>query len=1650
MFKYDPRDFIQTRTARQRALAKLGAFALGTLLFVMLACQPGPPFSVILVDGPGELFPNDSAEYLFEADYFGYKGLPAGSTIDVSIYHHSMQEPAQQTVTTDADGRFVVNATMPAQAIQNDNLRLNFTLIDEERDGQQGFYIRALPEITVEYLNQAHAWGSGPIADLVVRLIDNRNKRALVNTQWQAATLSGPEEMQVQSSGTTDANGIATITVDNRHAPVWGLNYAIGITVETENGSFTQSISGSKGVESFDVLVSTDKPIYQPGQTIQLRALALRKTSMKAAADRPIAIQLVDPMGTIIANKAVETSAYGIATAEFPLDSQVASGDYTVRAETDFGIYSRIVEVKPYTLPRFEIAFATDKPFYAPGDTATGSIDANYFFGKPVANGTVRISGYAASQSGTDKTVLFTLEGETDATGHYAYEVSIDKDLIDQQSNESVAVELEISVIDSANHAEQTDAQLIVAQQPLLFEAVAESGNLHPGVENIVFIQASTPDGRPAQETLTVAVYGEEETVTTDQYGLATINFVPKPGHDAVTLLVHAHGSDGNAAGNETDAVHLPQKINMTIDDVQSARLLLRPEKAEISVGESLNLDILLASEQERNSDGDVVLVQVTKQGYLYMADAVTLQGNRATATLQLDPALMGTIEISAQLLEADMLPSGQEYFEETFAADSRLVLINPSAMQIDATADAEEYRPGDQATLEVQLSQDGQPVQGMLGLSIVDESVFALGAQDPAFARTYFLIDRELTKPHYGIDGFAPFGNEPSPYLRDHRLLASASTTAQSIAALQQSQQKALFGLMAQELQWAATAHATAHAAAPQPLALSPAKQHSLGEKRNSALSASLLLVAVAVGVGRRNRKETLTAITIILASTIIWTACAAPAGAPAADGGSEMDASAAEAMVDPIRETGGSVVNEQTAAKPRLRQFFPETLLWLPEVETDEEGRAQIDLAVADSITTWRVSIVASDKEGNLGSAQLPMRVFQEFFVEPNLPLYLTEGDEIDVPVSIFNYLDEEQNIDLEIEPADWFTIRGNPTLSVAVAGNEVASTYIPIRVLDAGQGSFQLTATGSTSSAATASDATASDAIVRNVTVQVNGQQQERVINGTLRQDVLHTLNIDERAIADESTVTVRFYPSAVSEMVSGLEAMLSEPNGCFEQTSSTNYPNVMILDYLRATEQNVPHIEQRANGFVERGYQRLLPFEVPNNPGAFSLWGTPPPQLMLTAYGLMQFTDQSKVTYVDPALLDRIASYLSQSQKADGSWAPTGMMNHGDFSALSHTAISTAYITWALADADMARPSVDRGVDYLQAALANQEIQSNYGLAMVANAFIAAGVPQSEVEGVLDLLVNAAVKTDADAANTDTVSWQAGRTTYMGGYAQAADVETSAMAAIALMRAEYRLDVATKAIQALQETRPGGGYYYSTQATVLVLKAMTLHEQQKRTLAQQGSVVVSLNGDERQRFELSTIDPNRPIELTFSNVPIGQNELEIQLDGETALSYQVVTESYLPWPVVLAQSAAEGESDSVQNAAFNPTLELDVAYSATDVALHDTVDVAVEMTLLAAFPQSNLMAEIGLPPGFRPAASDLEALVASNALANYEIRRDRVVLYIAEMTPEQAYAFNYRLTAQVPGTVQAPPSFGYPYYASNLRTIDAPQVLVTRGK
>ncbi len=286
------------------------------------------------------------------------------------------------------------------------------------------------------------------------------------------------------------------------------------------------------------------------------------------------------------------------------------------------------------------------------------------------------------------------------------------------------------------------------------------------------------------------------------------------------------------------------------------------------------------------------------------------------------------------------------------------------------------------------------------------------------------------------------------------------------------------------------------------------------------------------------------------------------------------------------------------QQQEAPLLRQFFPETMYWNPSAVTDADGRWQSRVGPGPHHHHLAADCPGHAQDGRLGSATAPIRVFQDFFVDIDLPLALTQGDEVSMPVAVYNYLETGQQVQLTLEEQDWFQSLGEPTQSVDVAPGDVTVVYFPIKIT-ATEGRFRpvVTAIGEKMSDATT--------LRHDVQVLPNGKRFDQTSSDRLESDVEQTISIPEEAIPGTAHILVKVYPGILSQVVEGLDALLRMPYGCFEQTSSTTYPNVLVLDYLQSTGQTSPEVQMKAEQYINLGYQRLTTFEVPG--GGFSLFG-----------------------------------------------------------------------------------------------------------------------------------------------------------------------------------------------------------------------------------------------------------------------------------------------------------------------------------------------------------------------------------------------------------------------------------------------------------
>ena len=188
----------------------------------------------------------------------------------------------------------------------------------------------------------------------------------------------------------------------------------------------TRSSLGSDTVErpvtvqrDYRVLLTTDKPIYQPGQVIHLRALALSTFDLQPAAGPGAGSDHRRRQGQQgLPPDADHLRLTARPATDFQLASEVNTGAYKISAVLGNTSSEKTVTVENYVLPKFDVKLETEKHLLPARRAAcSGTLSANYFFGKPVAGGKVQLEGYTFDVQ--RNVACQDLDGKTDEQGNY-------------------------------------------------------------------------------------------------------------------------------------------------------------------------------------------------------------------------------------------------------------------------------------------------------------------------------------------------------------------------------------------------------------------------------------------------------------------------------------------------------------------------------------------------------------------------------------------------------------------------------------------------------------------------------------------------------------------------------------------------------------------------------------------------------------------------------------------------------------------------------------------------------------------------------------------------------------------------------------------------------------------------------------------------------------------------------------------------------------------------------------------------------------------------------------------------------------------------------------------------------------------------------
>jgi len=704
----------------------------------------------------------------------------------------------------------------------------------------------------------------------------------------------------------------------------------------------------------------------------------------------------------------------------------------------------------------------------------------------------------------------------------------------------------------------------------------------------------------------------------------------------------------------------------------------------------------------------------------------------------------------------------------------------------------------------------------------------------------------------------------------------------------------------------------------------------------------------------------------------------------------------------------------HERNPSLGEIRSDFTETVYWNPVLVLPESGKASVEFQLSDDIARYQVLVAGHTTDGRIGAITKTIEARKPFSVDPRLPLEISHTDKIDVPVRVTNDSDDRRSVAFTLATSG-LKVEGKPSDIFDLGPNGKGRRIVRMSA-DKLQGDANVVVTGVSSGAD-------NDTISRTIKIATDGFPGVGSLSDMIEGRTRGTITLPKDIVPGSLKLRLEVYPTSMADLVKGLDGLLREPHGCFEQTSTSNYPNTLILDYMNQTNQVNPQASARAKDLLARGYSKLVSFECKDTPQqvnqGFEWFGSPDMQHeALTAYGLLQFKDMARVSQVDPAMIKRTQAFLLSRRDGMGGFKRNARALDSFGGAPKHT--TDAYIVWALVESD---PDDAEKLDLKTeiAALKAEAMKEDsvggkdaYFVALTANVLLHRG-DREAAHKLFDRLQEKHMKNGAVTGAVTSITRSGGRDL---------EIETTAITLLGWLRAnDPKYATAVKeATKWISQQRGGYGGFGSTQSTIMALKALTLHAKKAAHPAESGEITLTVSGKVAGVRKFTDKD----VEVIGLDI---ENPDAIFKGGEKS-EIEIATTAKQAYPFALSYTYTTLTPASAPQCA----VKIETKLSKAEAGEGDTVPLAVNFENLQKQGQGMAVAIIGIPAGMK-VPTDMKQLTdlrEKGQISFFEIRGRELILYWREMAPEQKIALNVDLVCDVPGVYRGPASRGYLYY------------------
>lgn len=694
---------------------------------------------------------------------------------------------------------------------------------------------------------------------------------------------------------------------------------------------------------------------------------------------------------------------------------------------------------------------------------------------------------------------------------------------------------------------------------------------------------------------------------------------------------------------------------------------------------------------------------------------------------------------------------------------------------------------------------------------------------------------------------------------------------------------------------------------------------------------------------------------------------------------------------MLERSRVAGDGAEDEASASLVSTRKNFVQTALWRPDLRTDANGKASVELELPDNLTEFRMMAVVLDQKGRGGSVENSFEVRKPLMIVPAVPRFALVGDRYEAAVMVHN--GQEKQVEATVR-------MGKHEQKVELAPRGHARVAFPVEPTTPGKQTLVFSVADE--------KGTVRDKVEAVVPVQAPGIDERPRLAGAFDKVQEIMLEVPAGVSTDldrDAAVVVMIGHRMWPELGARLEYLVDYPHGCVEQTTSSTLPLLAARDilprlgFLRFSKEQIDKM-------AAAGIERLASMKTGS--GGLAYWpGGWEPNVYGTAYALRAVALAKSIGIEQPGLLEGMTTFLQGTLVDSAGREPE----------------VRASVALALAEAGALPES---SADMLMDTVPQQGV---FGLANLALAL--STLPGQEAR-VADLLGR--IEASFDEQGTLVAAQPSGEFYYYGS-----STRSKAQAALALIRLRPESKLVPMLVDDLVSATEG----YTTQATAFGLLA--LREHIVGLDAVDAQLHARLDGVELD-VDPSALGPGASRYLIpFEKVAGRRALLRLESSADVPVSYLVEAKWRRPLEAegsLAGTSALRGpEIYRVYTDAKGAEVKLDA------IAPGQVIRVA----LLGRLPESVESDRLGylamtdrIPAGFEPIQPDLWTVSrapdlgdehpmasmlrwGSSEASHVELRDDRVHLYFDRVWGEYV-AGTYLMRATTPGRYTVPPAMG----------------------